>query len=62
MGPKSIQEAVRMLLDFFKLDSLRREYGGSMQHWTRRFSLAYARVGEALNAAHPELEQRNDAG
>ena len=32
VGPKSTQEAVRLLLDFFRLDSLRRNYGETMRH------------------------------
>ena len=27
VGPKSTQEAVRLLLDFYRLDSLRQNYG-----------------------------------
>ena len=30
VGPKSIQEGVRLLWDFFRLDSLRRNYGETM--------------------------------
>ena len=30
VGPKSIQEGVRLLLDFFRLVSLRRNYGETM--------------------------------
>ena len=50
VAPKSIQEGVRLLLDFFRLDSLRRNYGETMRHWTRRFTLQYTEVGQALNA------------
>ena len=50
VGPKSIQEGVRLLLDFFRLDSLRRNYGETMRHWTRRSTLQYSKVGQALNA------------
>ena len=32
VGPKSIQEGVRLLLDFFRLDSLRRNYAETMRH------------------------------
>ena len=39
VGPKSTQESVRLLLDFFRLDSLRRNHGETMRHWTRRFTL-----------------------
>ena len=45
VGPKSTQEAERLLLDFFGLDSLRRNYGETMRHWTRRFTLQYSKVG-----------------
>ena len=34
VGPTSIQEGVRLLFDFFRLDSLRRNYGETMRHWT----------------------------
>ena len=37
VGPKSNQEAVRLWLDFFRLDSLR-----------RRFTLQHSKVGQAL--------------
>ena len=40
VGPKSTQEAVRLLLDFFRLHSLRRNYGETMRHWTRRIHFA----------------------
>ena len=30
VGPKSTQEAVRLLLDFFRLDSLQRNYGETL--------------------------------
>ena len=39
VGPKSTQEGVRLLLDFFRLDSLRRNYGETMRHWTHFDSL-----------------------
>ena len=39
VGPKSTQEGDRLLLDVFRLDSLRRSYGETMRHWTRRFTL-----------------------
>ena len=48
VGPKSIQEGVRLLLDFFRLDSLRQNYGETMRHWTRRFTLQYSKVGQAF--------------
>ena len=34
VGHQSTQEGVRFLLDFFRLDSLRRNYGETMRHWT----------------------------
>ena len=57
IGPKSIQEGVRLLLDFFILDSLRRNYGETMRHWTRRFPLQYSKVGQALNASNTEINK-----
>ena len=48
VGPKSTQEGVRLMLDFFRLDSLRRNYGETMRHWTRRFALQNSKVGQAL--------------
>ena len=57
VGPKSIQEGVRLLLDFFRLDSLRRSYGETMRHWTRRFTLQYSKVGQALNASNAEINR-----
>ena len=47
-GPKSI---------FFRLDSLRRNYGETMRHWTRRFTLQYSKVGQALNASNSEISK-----
>ena len=46
-----------MLLDFFRLDSLRRNYGETMRHWTRRFTLQYSKVGQALNASNSEISK-----
>ena len=57
VGPKSIQEGVRLLLDFFRLDSLRRSYGETMRHWTRRFTLQYSKVGQALNASNAGINK-----
>ena len=57
VGPKSIQEGVRLLLDFIRLDSLRRHYGETMRHWTRRFTLQYSKVGQALNASNAEINK-----
>ena len=48
VGPNSTQEAVRLLY-FYGLDSLRRNYGETMRHWTRRFTLQYSKVGPALD-------------
>ena len=39
VGPTLTQEGDRLLLDVFRLDSLRRSYGENMRHWTRRFTL-----------------------
>ena len=57
VGPKSTQEAVRLLLDFFRLDSLRRNHGETMRHWTRRFTLQYSKVRQALNASNAEISE-----
>ena len=46
VGPTSTQEAVRLLFDFFRLDSLRRNHGETMSHWTRRFTLQHSKVGQ----------------
>ena len=48
VGPKSTQEGVRLLLDFYRLDSLGRNHGETMRHWTRRFTLHYTKVSQAL--------------
>ena len=57
VGPKSTQEAVRLLLllDFFRLDSLSPDCGETMRHWTRRFTLHHSKVGQALNASNAEI-------
>ena len=57
VGPKSIQEGVRLLLDFFRLDCLGRNYGETMRHSTRRFALQYSKVGQALNASNTEINK-----
>ena len=57
VGPKLIQEGVRLLLDFFRLDSLRRNHRETMRHWTRRFTLQYSKVGQALNASNAEIKK-----
>ena len=44
VDPKSTQESIRLLLDFFRLDCLRRNYGETMRHWTRRFTLQYSGI------------------
>ena len=56
-GPKSTKEGVRLLLDFFRLDFLRRNYGETMRHWTRRFTLQYTKVGQALNTSTSEISR-----
>ena len=56
-GPKSMQGGVRMLLDFSRLDSLRRNYGETMRHWTRRFTLQHSKVGQALNPSNAEINK-----
>ena len=57
VGPKSTQEDVRLLLDFFRLESLRRNYGETTRHWTRRFTLQYSKFGQALNASTSEISK-----
>ena len=57
VGLKSIQEGVRLLLDFFRLDSLCRNHGETMRHWTRRFTLQYSKVGQALNISNAEINK-----
>ena len=57
VGPKSTQEAVRLLLDFFRLYSLRRNYGETMRYWTRRFTLQCSKVGQALIASNAEISK-----
>ena len=57
VGPKSTQEAVWLLLDFFRHDFLRRNYGETMRHWTRRFKKQYSKVGQALNASSAEVSK-----
>ena len=54
---KSTQERVRLLLDFCRLDFLRRNYGETMRHWTRRFTLQYSKVGQAPNTSNSEVSK-----
>ena len=51
LGPKSMQEAVRLFLQLLKLNDLRRVQGESMKKWTTRFNLSLRKVGAALHAA-----------
>ena len=57
VGPKSTQEGVRLLLDFFRFDSLRRSNGETRRHWTRRITQQYSEVGQALNASNAEINK-----
>ena len=40
LGPKSMQQAVSLLLQLLKLNDIRRLNGESMKKWTTRFSLS----------------------
>ena len=55
--PSQFTKCVRLLLDFFRFDSLRRNYGETMRHWTRRSTLQYSKVGQALNASDAEINK-----
>ena len=55
LGPKSMQEAVKLFLHMLKLDGLRRLQGESMKKWTTRFQLSLRKVGTALHAACKEI-------
>ena len=55
--PKSNQESIRLLFDFFRLNSLRRNCGETMEHWTRRFTLQYTKFGQALNTSDSEISK-----
>ena len=57
VGPKSTQEGVRLVLDFFRLGSLRRNNGEAMRHWTRRITLQCTKVGQALNSSNSEISK-----
>ena len=37
--------------------ALRRNYGETMRQWTRRFTLQYSKVGQALNASNAEINK-----
>ena len=52
VGPKSTQESVRLLLDFFRLDSLRRNHGVTMRHWTSIHTAIKIKVPSNTNE-HP---------
>ena len=55
LGPKSMQEAVKLFLHLLKLDGLRRLQGESMKKWTTRFNLSLRKVGTALHAACEDI-------
>ena len=57
VGPKSTQESVRLLLDFFRLDSLQRNYRETLRHLTRCFTLQYSKVEQALNGSTAEINK-----
>ena len=57
VGLKSTPEGVRLLLNFFRLDSLRGNYGETRRHRTRRITLQYSKVGQALNASNSEISK-----
>ena len=46
-----MQEAIRLLLGFFKLDVVRRLGGESTKEWTRGFGPAVSKIGKARHAA-----------
>ena len=47
LGPKNMQEAVKIFLQMLKLDGRRRLQGESMKKWTTRFTLSLRKVGTA---------------
>ena len=55
VGPMSIQEGVRLLLDFFRLDSLQRNYVKPLD--TGHATLQNSKVGQALNASNAEINE-----
>ena len=55
LGPKSMQQAVSLFLQFLKLNDIRRLNGESMKKWTTRFNLSLRKVGTALHAACSEI-------
>ena len=55
LGPKSMQEAVRLFSQLLKLNDLRRVQGESMKKRTTRFNLSLRRIGPALHAACAEI-------
>ena len=55
LGPKSMQQTVRLFLQLLKLNDIRRFNGESMKKWTTRFQLSLRKVGAALHAACSEI-------
>ena len=55
VGPKSTQESVRFLLDFFRLGSRRRNYGETRRHANSQCNTR--KLGKARNASNSEISK-----
>ena len=58
LGPKTMQEAVKLFRELLSLKGIARGSGESMKVWTARFQQYIDRVGTALHAAEPEIDRK----
>lgn len=56
LGPRTMQEAVKLFRQMLTLKDLARGSGESMKRWTARFSQFVDKVGAALHAAEPDID------
>ena len=56
LGPKTMQEGVKLFRDLMTTNHLQRTTGESMKHWTARVREYFDKVGTALHAAEPEID------
>ena len=58
LGPKTMQEAVKLFRELLSLQGIARGSGESMKVWTARFQQYIDRVGTVLHAAEPEMDRK----
>ena len=56
LGPKSVQEAVKLTKEFISLSHVRRNQSEGMRHFTTRFHGHYVKVGQALKETCDDID------